>query len=257
MIPGDKNLYSTYLKIARDFVKRFERKKGVIGAALIGGSGRGNVDKYSDIDIAIFVKRGTDLGMKKEGETFVKLSGNRKVKIDWGIAEYESELKGTWSMEKRWAYSQCKIIYDPEGKVKRLIDKKLIFPEKEREWLLMEGVEQAHYWGIAVPEKLAYRGDMISAHYSINLGLAMLLQTLFALNKQFIPSPHWRIWFARKLKWKPKDFDEKIREIILVKEFTLEELKRRQKALLYLWKRIKPKVEKEVGEKWEEFRKTV
>jgi len=259
-----KNIIKLHEKMAKEFIKKVKRKRNIVGIVCTGGIGRGYADKYSDIDITIFVKKNAKIGLPEEGEMDILVPkedkikyGIDKIKIDWGITDYEKVLKEKWDMETRWAFSQVKILYDPEGKIRKLIKKKVVLPDKERKWLMMEGVEQSHYYGIRVPEIWICRGDVVSAHQCMYYGLEMLFQALFALNKQLIPPPRWKLWYSRFLKWRPQDFERKIKRALSIKEFSKEELEKRKRAIIDLWEQIKPKVEKEVGMKWEEFKKII
>ncbi len=259
-----KNIIELHEKVAREYAERLKKKKGVLGIVCLGSLGRGYADKFSDIDMTIFVSKGARIGLAREGEVWVPLSepdsrkyGVREVKIDWTIVEYEKALKERWDPERKWAYSQHRILYDPQKKIERLIKKKTVLSEKERKWLLMEGLEQSHYFCVNVPEKWVRRGDILAAHHCFCYGIDMLLQTLFALNKTHVPADPWRLWCARRLEYKPRGFEKNLREMMIVKELSKQELERRKKAFLRVWKNLKPVVEKEVGRKWEDFKRII
>ncbi|MHA1676277.1 MAG: hypothetical protein ACTSU6_03780, partial [Candidatus Njordarchaeales archaeon] len=56
----------------------------------------------------------------------------------------------------------------------------------------------------------------------------------FALNKRLIPANPWILWCSKFLGWLPDNFVEKIKEALLVKAFTKEDLERRINAIKYL-----------------------
>ncbi len=262
--PRGKNIIELHERIAREFTEKLKKKKGVLGIVCLGSLGRGYADKFSDIDMTVFVSKGARIGLAREGELWVPLSesdarkyGIREVNIDWNMVEYEKALKAHWDPEAKWAYSQHKIFYDPQKKIRQLIRKKTVLSEKERKWLLMEGLEQSHYFCVRVPEKWVYRGDILAAHQSFCYGTDMLLQTLFALNKTPTPSEPWRLWCVKRLKQKPKGLERNLKEMLIVRDLSEQELERRKKAFLRVWEKLKPAVEKEVGRKWEDFRKIV
>jgi len=72
-----------------------------------------------------------------------------------------------------------------------------------------------------------------------------------------LPGSKWRIYLVQRLEWLPKEFNEKLREVLLIKDFSIKELERRRSALNYIWRQILPKAEKEVGMKFNEFKKLV
>ena len=261
--PKGKNIIELHEKKAKEFTKKLKRR-GIVGIVCTGGIGRGYADRYSDVDITIYVRKNARIGLPKEGEMDVQVSkedrvkyGVDKINVDWVILNYEKALRKKWDMETRWAFSQVKILHDPEGRIRELIKKKVVLPDRERKWLMMEGVEQSHYYGVRVPEIWVRRGHIISAHHSMYYGLEMLFQALFALNKQLIPAPRWKLWYSKFLKWKPRGFERKIKRALSIREFSKQELERRKRAIMDLWEQIKPKVEKEVGMKWEEFKKII
>lgn len=239
------------IAVAEEFASKF-KQRGVVGIVFLGAIARGYFDRFSDIDIVIFKRREARLGVKREGE--VEYKG---YVIDYEVVNYEDSLELEWNMERRWAFSTARIFYDPEGKVKALIDKKVCLKREERKWMIIEGMTQAEWYCNDVSESWVYRGDIVSAHYSINSALEHLMKALFGLNGELFPSEKWVAYLVHKLEWLPQRFDEKLREVILLKELSVEELQRRRNALSYLWKQMLPRAEKEVGMKFEEFKKLV
>jgi predicted nucleotidyltransferase len=237
--------------VAEEFASKFIRK-GVVGIVFLGGIARGYFDKFSDIDIIVFKKRRTKFGMKHEDE--IKYKG---FKIDYEIANYEDSVKLEWEMTKRWAFSDAKIFYDPKGKIRALISKKVHLKNKERKWMIIEGITQSEWYCNDCSESWVYRNDMISAHRSISLALEYLMKALFGLNNQLLPDEKWLMYQAQQLSLQPKGFNEKLEEITLIKEFSTKELQRRRNALNYLWKQMLPIAEKEVGMRFDEFKKLV
>jgi len=237
--------------VAEEFASKF-RRKGVVGIVFLGGIARGYFDKFSDIDLIVFKRRRMRLGIKHEDE--IEYKG---FKIDYEIVNYDDSAKSEWEMEKRWAFSNAKIFYDPEGKIRALLSKKVHLKNKERKWIIMEGITQSEWYCNEGSESWIYRSDMMSANRSINIALEYLMKALFGLNNQLLPDEKWRIYQGQRLKWLPKRFKEKLKEIILIKDISIKELQRRRNALNYLWKQMLPKAEKEVGMKFDEFKKLV
>ena len=236
----------------------------MIGIVLLGGIARGYADKYSDIDIIVFTERNVDLGIPRESEISVKVPeedykkyGINVVTIDYEIIEYNKASEEKWDLEKRWAYSFGKVIYDPEGKIKKLLGKKIIFPDDECFTAMIEGIVQCEYFAENVPRKWIYRGDLVSAHFAVFLSILELLKGLFALNKRLIPANPWILWCSKFLDWLPDNFMEKIKEALLVKAFTNEDLERRINAIKYLLAQVIPVIERKTGRKFEDLRKMV
>jgi predicted nucleotidyltransferase len=237
--------------VAEEFASKF-RRKGVVGIVFLGGIARGYFDEFSDIDIIIFKKKGTRLGMRREDE--IEYKG---FKIDYEIANYEDSVRSEWEMEKRWAFSNSKIFYDPEGKIRTLIGRKVHPRNEERKWMIIEGMTQSEWYCNENSESWVYRNDMISAHRSMSLALEYLMKALFGLNNQLLPDEKWLMYQVQRLSFVPERFNEKLKEIILVKDLSRRELQRRRNALNYLWKQMLPRAEKEVGMKFDEFKRLV
>ena len=238
--------------VAEEFASRFKRK-GIIGIVFLGGIARGYFDKFTDIDIIIFKRKNAKLRMKLEDEIEYK-----NFTIDYEITNYEDSIKSEWSTEKRWAFSTVKIFYDSQGKIKALIDKKVIpLKSTEKKMMLIEGMTQSEWYCNIMTNSWILRGDILGAHYSIYFALDELLKAIFALNNELLPNKKWRIYQVQRLKWLPKKFNEKLKEIMLMKNNSVKEIQRRRNALNYIWKQMLPIAEKEIGMKFNEFKKLV
>ena len=242
---------SEALATAKEFASRFKRK-GVVGIVFLGAIARGYFDKFSDIDVIIFKRRKHRFRLKYQAE--IEYKGFR---IDYEIVNYEDSARSEWDMEKRWAFSNALIYYDPESKIRQLISDKVPLKSKERKWMIIEGMIQSEWYCNIVSESWVYRGDVVSAHYSINAALEELLNAVFAINKELFPPKKWRIRQSFHLRWLPKEFRAKLEQIMQVKALSTKELKRRRAALNYLWEQVLPRAEEEVGMRFGEFKTMV
>jgi hypothetical protein len=91
------------------------------------------------------------------------------------------------------------------------------------------------------------RGSMVSAQHMFFQGLNYFFDLLFALNNQLVADMKWRYYCAEKLRRLPGHFQGQIKEILLLREFSQEELERRQTAFMEMWREMLPIVEQEVG----------
>lgn len=222
----------------------------IIGIVFLGAIVRGYYDEEADIDIAIFQK-----STEQDFET-------RTIEVDGFQLQYfklnfENEKHITWEMGKRWAYSNIEIFFDPENKVYQLIHEKVQLMDQERKQLLMVGIALSEWYINRLTELWITRGNIMSAHYMINEGLNHFYTVLFMLNNQLVADFKWRIFCAEQLKILPADFKEKISRVMETKEITKNELEMRKSAFMELWHDILPKVEDEVGMKYEDFRDTI
>ncbi|MBO3754064.1 MAG: nucleotidyltransferase domain-containing protein [Candidatus Brockarchaeota archaeon] len=237
--------------VGEEFASKLKRN-GVVGIVFLGGVARGYFNRFSDVDIIVFKRRKARLGMKREDE--VEYKG---FVIDYEIVDYEDKLESEWDMEARWAFSTARIFYDPEGKIGKLIARKVCLKEREKKWMIIEGLTQSEWYCNTVSESWVHRGDMVSAHRSINLALEYLFKALFGLNNQLLPSEKWLAYQAQQLSWLPEGFNKMLREITLVREVSIRELRRRRSALNNLWRQMLQRAKKETGMKFSEFKKLV
>jgi hypothetical protein len=59
--------------------------------------------------------------------------------------------------------------------------------------------------------------------------------TRFALNREILPAPKWRIFYSFKLKGLPKTNKTLLEEVVTVKTLSTGDLRRRLKALQIMW----------------------
>jgi hypothetical protein len=101
------------------------------------------------------------------------------------------------------------------------------------------------------------RGNIISAHHMFNQGLNYFFDMLFALNDQLVADVKWRYYCVEKLTRLPLNFHERIKEVLLLNAFTVEEIERRQRAFMEMWQQMVPLVEQEVQMPYDEFKDLV
>ena len=106
------------------------KEKGVIGITLCGGLSRSYADKLSEIDLFIYLEEGyydnwiIGLGPVPHGDFL--WDGKH---FDIEFYSYQKELTENWDLIKRWDASYNLILYDPEGKIKRIPDRSVDIPE--------------------------------------------------------------------------------------------------------------------------------
>ena len=257
-----ENLVAKFGQVAENLVSRMTSCEGVVGIIFLGALVRDFADKFSDVDITVLLAdRDEELRMqiRQMGLSEEKRSGIED--IDLMIYFLEDFRNLEWSETERWDYSKtAKIVYDPKGEVERIFKEKLMVTE---EFWIKRTVTCAIYlkWYCCPPdepwvqklgvgsiaETWIYRGDLVAAHYCLNYGVDLLLEILFALNKEFLPVPKWRIFYSHKLKWLPKDYSKFLNEVMQAKNLSEEELNRRLKAIRELWMKILEKIRDETG----------
>lgn len=85
----------------------------------------------------------------------------------------------------------------------------------------------------------------------ITEGINLFLNMLFAFNHELPPDYKWKIFCTKELTIKPEKFEERISDVLMVKEMTIFELERRMKSFLGLWKEMIPRIEEGIKMSYE------
>jgi hypothetical protein len=77
-------------------------------------------------------------------------------------------------------------------------------------------------------------------------GLNFFFDMLFALNNELVPDMKWRYYCVEQLERLPHNFQERIKDTMIMHSTSMEELERRQAAFMEMWREMKPIIEQEV-----------
>jgi len=263
-----ENQIEKFRRVADDLVSAIASYEGVKGIIFLGALVRRFADRTSDLDITVFLSRKD----KKLGTRIQKLalnearrSGIEDMDMDLAIESLEDLRRREWDETDRWDFSRtAEIVFDPKGEVKKLFAEKLKVPEDFWVKRIVVYAECLKWYCCPPKEKWATRrrrlgipstvseswidrGDLVAAHYCVSYGIDSLLKILFALNREHLPPPKWRLFYSYGLKWLPEDFKELLEEMLCIKSFSVKELNRRLKAVRDLWLKITLRIEKEIG----------
>ena len=245
-----KNQIEKFRHVAEGLASKIASCEGVTGIVFIGGLVRGFVDKFSDLDIIVFLSRSDaqlrrriySLGLDEE-----KRSG---IEMDLEIHFIEDFKRWRWDEVDKWEFSRARIVFDPEGEVRAVFEEKLKLPE---DFWIKRVVLCAEYlkWHCCPPRKdvgtiaeaWIKRGDLVAAHYCLNYAVDLLLRIVFALNKEFLPAPKWRIFYSYSLKWLPEDYKKLMKETMKIRSFSVKDFDRRMRAVRKMWHSIVLKIE--------------
>jgi predicted nucleotidyltransferase len=249
-----ENQIKKFMKIAEKLVSKISSFDGVVGVIFEGGLARGFADKYSDVDITVFLDRKDERLRKQIRKIGADEQKHSVVDVDLSVHFLEEFAKRRWSEVDRWDYSHAKIVFDPKGEIEKVFSKKLRVP---RSFWVRRIVVSAEYlkWYCCPPKKgmdtvaeaWIDRGDLVSVHYCLTYVIDLMLRIIFALNKEFVPSQKWRIFCSYNLKWLPKDYKMLLREAMTVKEMSTNDFERRLKALRRMWRDIAPRIKDATG----------
>jgi len=243
---SDPKLLEKANRIAREFVQKYICDD-IVGIVFLGAIVRGYFDRFADIDIAIFEKEGSKFPLDKK---FYRIED---IEVQIWLSDYESEVIDTWEMAKRWTYSQAEIYFDPQGKIKQLLKEKVSLKLEEKKWLMMSGLTLSEWYINRLTQLWVARGNIVSAHHMFDQGLIYFFDMLFGLNNELVADMKWRYYCAEKLERLPHNFQEQIKETMILHSFSLEELERRKNAFMDLWEEMKPIIEEEVQMSYSEI----
>jgi predicted nucleotidyltransferase len=249
-----KNEIGRFKQIAEKLCSQLSSIEGVVGIVFMGGLARGFADRFSDVDIDVYLSKKD----RKSRETIRKMGADEQKRsgIDVDLSTYfiDEFGKRRWTEIERWDYSHALIVHDLKGEVRRIFDWKLAV---SRDFWVKRIATCAEYlkWYCCSPaenvgtmaEAWVERGDFASAHYCLTYAVDVLLRVIFALNREFVPPQKWRIFYSYILKWLPSNYEELLREAMVIKEFSTSDLERRLKAIRKIWRGTVPKIEEETG----------
>ena len=222
---NNKSIFPT----VENLIKLLSSKSEVEGVVLMGGFSKGRfTDEYSDIDLCVFLGSKAKWLPKFEFNIQIQQGNVHINKIDVNMYQFqvEKELIANWEGNKKYAFQTCELMYDKSGKIKRLIEEKTQFTTEDVDKLRYNATKIQLYLELT-PTTQAKRGHILLAHQIFNTGIDILLNTLFLLNKKPVPHDKWKFFVAESLPWKPKNLEAKLKEAIVIKDDTLNVLKRR------------------------------
>jgi len=249
-----ENQIDKFRRIADKLTSKIASLGGVAGVVFIGGLVRGFTDKFSDVDIIVFIDRRDETLRVKIRKIALEQERRSRIDIDIEVYFLEEFRKRKWNEALKWELSKAKVAYDPKEKVNKILQKKLQLPEdfwikrivvcaEYLEWYCCPRRENVG----TVAEAWIERGNLTAAHYCLNYATNLLIKTLYALNKEFLPAPKWRIFNSYRLKWLPEDYGKLVKQAMITKSFSVKEFNRRLKGIRQLWQKTIPKIQKETG----------
>jgi predicted nucleotidyltransferase len=249
-----KNQIREFSKVAKALTSKIGSHKGVAGVILIGGLTRGFADKYSDVDMITLLSRKDENLRKKLKEIGSDEQKRSGIDIDLEVHFLEDFRARKWDEMFKWDLSHAKIVLDPEKEIQRMLTEKLkvskVFWLKRivicSEYLKWYCCPPKEHMGTMV-EAWVERGDMVSAQYCLSYAFDLLIRIMFALNKEFLPAPKWRVFYSYTLRWLPTDYKKLLKKALTIMGFSKHDLNRRMKALKQIWRETLPKIREETG----------
>jgi predicted nucleotidyltransferase len=249
-----ENQIRKFRQVADELVSKIVILDKVVGIVFLGGLARGFIDKFSDLDITVFLSEKDEHERTQIYNLGLATAKQHHVGIDLEVHFLDEFKKWKLGEADKWYFASANIVFDQKGEVKKMLEEKL---KVSRNFWLKRLVVCSEYlkWYCCpfkededcMAEAWIERGDLVTAHYCLNYAVDLLLKTIFALNKEFLPAPKWRLFYSYKLKWLPKSYNRLIIEALNVKDFSVADFKRRLTAIRKIWSEIVPKIEQETG----------
>lgn len=238
LIPSsDPVLLEKANRVGKEFIQKYINDN-VVGIVFLGAIVRGYFDHLADIDIAVFKKQNSEVPLTKK---FYKIED---LEVQIWLSDYERELTIPWDMAKRWTYSQCRIYFDSQDKISHLLQEKVPLKPEEKKWLMMSGLTLSEWYVNRLTQLWIERGNIVSAHHMFDQGIIYFFDMLFGLNDELVPDMKWRYYCVEQLKHLPHNFQEWIKETMNLHAFTVEEVERRKRAFMEMWREMQPIIEK-------------
>jgi predicted nucleotidyltransferase len=249
-----ENQIKKFRQVAEGFISKIVSFEGVTGIVFIGGLVRGFVDKFSDLDIIVFLSKRDEHLRKQISDLGMDEQKRLGIDVDLEVHFLEDFKKWKWDEVDKWEFSRAEIVFDPKGEVKKIFRKKLRVPKnfwvkrivvcgEYLKWYCCPPRENVG----TVAESWIERGDLVAAHYCLNYAVDLLVRVIFALNREFLPAPKWRIFYSYGLKWLPENYKRLLGEAMLVKSFSVKDFRRRLGAVRELWYGVLLKIREETG----------
>jgi hypothetical protein len=226
-------------------------REDIAGIAFLGAIVRGYFDNAADIDIALFTR-------SARGSTPVaQIQHVGGFAVHCHVADIDAEESVPWDMGKRWAFSESRLFFDPDGRINRLLREKVPLRPQERRWLLIAGITLSEWYINRLTALWVQRGSIVSAHSMFSPGLSCFFDVLFGLNNRLVADHKWRYYCAERLEILPPGFGVRMARVMELKALDEDDLKRRRDAFMGMWRDMLPLVEQDVGLRWDEFKDTV
>ena len=234
---NSNNIFDDLLGVLNVEIERLKLIDGVAGITLNGGLSRGYADHLSEIDIVIYLEKRYFENWQKTKTPLplgiVKLSGYL---YDIKIVDFESEERREWDSVSLWDLSYSKVLFDPKGKIEKLMKDKLSHTPKVTE---AEALLFSAWWYYKLAGDIwIHRGDVLQGHYMLNKAIVPLLEALFIANKEYIPHEKWIVHMSRSLDWKPKKWEQMLAKALSTGDLSIQTLISRQTAIENVWKEI-------------------
>jgi predicted nucleotidyltransferase len=236
-LEGD-NRIDSFRRTADEFVKSLSHFDSVEGILYIGGLARGFTDKHSDLDLIVIFNNDDSYARDFLNSLAAQHEDRSGIEVDIEIYYLEDYIAKDWDENVRWELSHAIYAYDRQGEVEKRIKLKLQIDEDAWKSRIAHPLVYIS-WYCSPPDDYIPsmidlwrdRGSPLSAQYSVLYGLELVLQVVYALNREYLPAPKWRIFYVKYLDWIPDNFEAALQQIMLPSALTTDDAKERAKIV--------------------------
>jgi predicted nucleotidyltransferase len=223
-----------YRDEAQQLARRFAVMEGVVGVLLTGGLTVGEADRYSDIDLFVYLRQ-QSLRTWYFGEAPLPEGESRyhELRLDVSYLDYEHEREREWSTTEQWSAFRAEILYDPEGLLAELLEEKRPTLESITDKALDVATRIRFLLERQVPAWL-YRGEALAAHQVLNLATADFIRLIHLINGTPEPEAGWDIALLEALEKRPAGLRKGLQDVLQTGTLTARDASRRRYALLRL-----------------------
>jgi len=123
-----ENKITTFRQAAERLVSKIAPCEGVSGIIFVGGLVRGFADRFSDLDITVFLGEENEPLRRQIRNAALDEERGSGVEVDLEIHVLRDFGKREWGEVERFEFSRAEVVFDPTGEVARLFGKKLKVP---------------------------------------------------------------------------------------------------------------------------------
>ncbi len=173
------NRIARFRRAAADFASKIAAYEGVAGILFLGGLVKGFVDDFSDLDVVVLLKKRDDNLKGRLVRLWRDAEHRYHIEIDFEIHLIEDFKAYGWDDADRWEFSKAKIVFDPDGEARKVLEEKLRVSENfwKKRVVVYAGYLKWYCCPVrkdagTVAEVWVKRGALTSAHYCLNYGVA-------------------------------------------------------------------------------------
>ena len=109
-----ENQIRKFRKVAEGLVSEIVSFEGVTGIVFIGGLVRGFADKFSDLDIIVFLSKRDEQLRKKIRDLGSDKQRRLGIDVDLEVHFIDDFKKPKWNEVDKWEFSRAEIVFDPK-----------------------------------------------------------------------------------------------------------------------------------------------